>query len=87
MVAQVSYLGDPALHFWLTRSVARVLDVNLSDAIAQGRLTPNDYAEMVARCRQCPHVQDCQLWLATEGAQAAEAPTHCAHKPVLDDLQ
>ena len=37
-------LGDPSLHFWLTRSVGRVMGVNFTVEMANQRLTPEDYA-------------------------------------------
>ena len=86
MSAQLSHLGDPALHFFLTRSVARACDVNLSDAMAQGRLSANEYADMVTRCRKCPYVGQCQQWLAKNGANAEHAPEGCAHRALLDNL-
>ncbi|HKK85916.1 MAG TPA: DUF6455 family protein [Roseovarius sp.] len=86
MTAQVSHLGDPNLHFWLTRSVARAVRVNLSDALAAGQITPNLYAEMVTKCRRCPHVATCEAWLAQNGAGAQEVPAHCANASILNAL-
>jgi hypothetical protein len=86
MTAQASYLGDPNLHFWLTRSVARAVRVNLSDALAAGRLTPREYTDMVTNCRRCPHVETCTAWLAENAAGAPEVPAHCANAGPLNAL-
>ena len=86
MTAQVSRLGDPNLHFWLTRSVARTVRVNLSDALTAGKITPTDYADMVTRCRRCPNVATCEAWLAENGAGAREVPAHCANADILNAL-
>lgn len=79
-------LGDPAIHFWLTRSAARAMGVNLSEAMAAGRLSPQDYCEMVMACRGCGHVLPCQEWLATEAIPRGAAYAACAHRPVLERL-
>jgi hypothetical protein len=76
----IMYLGDPARHFWMTRSVARVMGVSLSTAMAEGRLSSDEYAKMVTRCRACQQVADCELWLATVRNGPAEiAPVGCAN--------
>jgi len=86
MSAEIRHLGDPATHFWLTRSVARVMGVNLSEAMAMERLSAADYADMVNRCRTCPHVSTCQQWLGERRMQAAPAPDHCMHYERLSRL-
>ncbi|MCZ0813118.1 MAG: DUF6455 family protein [Pseudomonadota bacterium] len=86
MNAQVRYLGDPTLHFWLTRSVARAMNLNLSEAMTQGHLTARDYAEMVTRCRKCPHVEICEAWLATPAETSGAAPDHCRNAQALNAL-
>ena len=76
----VMYLGDPARHFWMTRSVARVMGFSLSDAMAKGRLSSEGYAQMVSRCRTCRQVSDCELWLASVRHGPAEiAPVGCVN--------
>mgnify|MGYP000441467491 CR=1 FL=1 len=86
MTARIAYLGDPTRHFWLTRSVARAIEVNLSEAMAQGLLSARGYAEMVTRCRRCPHVAECQSWLAENGGSATRAPAQCANRDTLNEL-
>lgn len=86
MSAKVNYLGDPNRAFWLTRSVARAIGVNLSEALHDGALTAGDYANMVTRCRMCPHSQTCETWLGVHGAGAERAPEHCANADLLNTL-
>jgi hypothetical protein len=86
MTAQLRTLGDPARHFWLTRSVARTLGVNLSDAMAGGDLTAGDYAALVNRCRTCQCADKCELWLATQSARPSEPPAHCPNAAALARL-
>lgn len=86
MTATIAYLGDVTRHFWLTRSVARAIDVNLAEAMGTGILSAADYAGMVTRCRMCPLVADCQAWLAEHGGSATQAPDHCVNAGVLNTL-
>jgi len=86
MTAHVAYLGDPTLHFWLTRSVARAMHVNLSEALAQAALSAKTYGDMITRCRTCQNVEDCEMWLAKCGGAAKRAPSFCAHADILNDL-
>ena len=85
-MGMVQPLGDPAKHFWLTRSVARAMGLSLSEAMAEGHLSANGYADLVTRCRTCPSVAQCEAWLATASGPGQEAPECCMHKELLDRL-
>ncbi|MGH1356180.1 MAG: DUF6455 family protein [Thalassovita sp.] len=80
-------LGDPARHFWLTRSVARSMGLNFSEALTEGRISPQGYAQLVTQCRKCPHVDQCESWLSQAGFGATEAPSHCPNAPILNGLK
>lgn len=86
MTAQIAHLGDPATHFWLTRSMARTLGVSFSEAMASGALSAADYAQMVTQCRKCPFVGECQAWLGAQGGLAMQAPEFCCHAKALMEL-
>jgi hypothetical protein len=86
MTLEMAHLGDPNLHFWLTRSMARAVRVNLSDALAAGQITPTHYTDMVTKCRRCPHAVACQAWLAENAAGASKVPSHCANADILNTL-
>ncbi len=79
-------LGDIEKHFWLTRSVARCIGLSLSEAMADGRLSPQGYAELVTQCRAADCSERCALWLAEQQVQATSAPPFCANAQTLDDL-
>ena len=70
-------LGDPDRHFWLFRSVARVIGLNLGEAVSQGTLEREDYRAIVNRCRTCPMVSSCEAWLAASGGSASTPPQGC----------
>ena len=77
-------LGDPDRHFWLVRSVARVMSLNLGAAVARGDLEREAYRGIVNRCRRCPLVAQCESWLAASGGLSATPPPGCA---VASDLE
>ncbi len=79
-------LGDPELHFWLTRSVARVMGVNLSEAMASGHLSAQEYSALVTSCRGCAFVEACTCWLAEQATITPTAPPGCANAKVLERL-
>lgn len=79
-------LGSAELHFWLNRSVARAVDVNLSEAMAEGTLTEQGYAAMVTRCRQCQQVEACQAWLAA-GCTHDTPPEFCLNGQEISHLK
>ncbi|SDW68996.1 hypothetical protein SAMN05444358_1011512 [Ruegeria halocynthiae] len=79
-------LGEIEEHFWLTRSVARCMGISLSEAMAENKLSPYDYAQMVTRCRGAACNEHCQIWLAAQQAQAATAPEFCVNAEVLNSL-
>ena len=79
-------LGGYEAHFWLTRSVARVIGVNLSDAMAEGHLTPEAYAGLVTACRRAPCAGRCAAWLADQSASADAPPPFCANARALSAL-
>jgi len=79
-------LGDPQLHFWLTRSVGRVMGLNFSEEMAKDRLSPKAYVDMVTECRGCPKVTSCQSWLSEQSDLTRRAPPGCRNSKVLEGL-
>ncbi len=82
-----SVLGDVEKHFWLTRSVARCMNVSLSEAMAEGRLTADQYAELVTRCRASHCSGQCAIWLSEQQAEAQSAPEFCPNADLLNALK
>lgn len=80
-------LGDVSRHFWLTRSVARSMGISFSEAMADGRLSPEAYAALVTRCRAGGCQEACALWLAHQAGGAEAAPEHCVNAAVLNALR
>ena len=80
-------LGDIERHFWLTRSVARTIGVSFTEALAEKRLTEEDYAELVTRYRAVECTEPCQLWLACQQGRAEAAPEFCTNAEMLNSLR
>ncbi|WP_120632091.1 DUF6455 family protein [Ruegeria sp. EL01] len=79
-------LGDIEKHFWLTRSVARCVGISLTEAMADGQLSPEGYAELITRCRRCLNGGRCEIWLATQQEWAGLVPDFCANADALNAL-
>jgi hypothetical protein len=80
-------MGGADRHFWLTRSMARMIGVNLSRAMAAGRLTPQGYAEMVSHCRCASSCDRCVEWLAAQSGRAEAVPDFCVNAGRLNALR
>lgn len=73
--------------FWMSRSVARVMGLNLSRAMSEGRLSPDEYAELVTLCRSADCHDACMRWLASQtGARPEGPPEYCACGGILKRL-
>ena len=73
--------------FWIARSVARVLGIDLTDAMTEGRFDRSGYAELVARCEACALATGCQLWLARQAALADRPIEGCANRVAFEALR
>ena len=80
-------LGHPERHFWLTRSVARVMGLNLSECIHSGHLSAQDYSAMVTHCRTCAHADACERWLARQFNESETGPKDCVNADILCQLR
>lgn len=80
----IGYVEAPQA-WGMTRGMARVLGVNLTNAILDGWMTRTELALLVDRCQECPHSRDCIGWLATVSTSAT-LPAYCANKLPLESL-
>ncbi|MDV7270424.1 DUF6455 family protein [Thioclava sp. A2] len=78
--------GNIDLNFWLTRSLARKMGVNLTEAMHSGFLTQEDFAQMITACRCCAHGETCLAYLSESGGPAETAPECCSNKEILGEL-
>ena len=83
----ILHLGDPDRHFWLVRSVARVIGVSLGQAMVEGALEQEECRRMINRCRTCALVSACETWLADSGGHADAPPPGCVVSTDLNRLK
>lgn len=77
-------------HAALMNRMAETLGVDLTEAIADGRLPAEAWREAVVRCTGCSDPEGCQHWLAEhaedEPAPAA-APGYCRNRDLMQSLR
>lgn len=81
----ISYMDAPRA-WGYTRGVARVVGVNLTDAVLEGWLSRDDLGQIVDRCLGCGQVSPCMDWLART-ARADHLPVYCPNKPAIEALK
>ena len=70
-------------HFWLTQGMARIAGVNLTEAIAAGRMTRGDLARLVVQCAGCEFSEACVRWMADGLHLGDTPPAYCLnHEPI-----
>ena len=80
----LGYPEDPKA-WWLTRGMARISGVNLSQAIVEGWLNRAELEAMIARCAACDRRTDCEAWLAASGVKHA-IPDFCPNRSAIEAL-
>ena len=80
-------LGDPTMHFYITRGVARAMGISLSEAMHSGQLKPEGYAAMVTACRGCALLEACQQWLGQQATISPTPPPGCYNGEALSRLK
>jgi hypothetical protein len=71
--------------WWLTRGMARLIGVNLPQAVVEGWLSREELATLVMRCESCTCHGPCDSWLAQPSHDEA-VPGFCPNKPGLEAL-
>ncbi len=79
-------LGDIRHHFWLAQSMAKVTGADLNHAIHEGRITQEDWADAVTRCRGCDWAGSCENWLRAQGGTLTRAPENCVNAGLFTRL-
>lgn len=69
----------------LTQGMARVLGVNLTDAVIDGWMSRGELAGLVNRCQACGQDGECVDWLART-AKAKVLPSCCVNKRAIEAL-
>jgi len=79
-------LGDARAHFWRVIKMAKACEVDLSAALDEDKINIAEYAEMIAGCRSCADVEQCDRLLADQ-AQVGQAPEYCVNNQTFARLR
>lgn len=79
-------LGDIRHHFWLSQAMAKATGIDLAHAVHAGRVTQENWANSVTRCRGCAWAGCCADWLAEQGEDRVSAPADCANSAFFQRL-
>lgn len=79
-------LGDIRHHFMLSQAMAKATGADLAHAVHEGRITQEDWADTVTRCRGCDWAGSCEAWLAAQGEAVVKAPLACANASLFERL-
>jgi GTP cyclohydrolase III len=76
-------------HAALMNRMAETLGVDLTQAIADGRMPAEAWREAVVRCTGCSDPEGCQHWLADHAADETppEAPGYCRNRALMQSLR
>jgi len=64
-------------HAELVGQMARARDVDLTEAMLQGKLTEEAYRSAVIRCTHCESPEACAEWLRDHPDSATTTPEYC----------
>lgn len=79
-------LGNEIDHYWMLTDMAAATRTGLVAAWQDGRLSEEDWAEMVLTCRACRWATACRDWLDKVGT-AEVPPAMCANRDTLARLK
>ncbi|WP_302477484.1 DUF6455 family protein [Ruegeria arenilitoris] len=75
----MNVLGQTMKHVRLVLRMGQATGVDLVNAHRTGRLSPDEWARMVGRCRGCEWACDCSDWQTHRGDRV-EAPETCPNR-------
>ena len=79
-------LGKEIDHYWMLTDMAAATQSGVVAAHQDGRLSQQDWSDMVQRCRACDWADGCRDWMTKVG-QADVAPARCRNREVLSGLK
>lgn len=77
-------LGDENRHYWMAVKMAKATGTDLQSALEEGRISHQDWADLVQRCRGCAWVEGCACWMARQEAGTAEVPQACPNAATFE---
>ena len=74
-------------HSGLIGSMAETVQVDLSEALASGRISGQELRNAVVSCMGCEGAGDCAGWLEAHQDGAEAAPAYCRNGALMDRLR
>lgn len=68
-------LGDAMQHLQLLVRMGKHLGADLVEAFEAGKISPEDWAEMITSCRGCDAPEHCRTWLECQERAEGEVKT------------
>lgn len=79
-------LGEARPHYWLTLEMAKTCGVDLGQAMRDGILREDEYAQAITRCRTCAKPSACRAWLSSRET-ADTPPGYCRNGALFAELR
>ncbi|MEP4036216.1 DUF6455 family protein [Pseudophaeobacter sp.] len=85
-------LGDAMQHLQLLARMGKHLGADLVEAFEAGKISPEDWAEMITYCRGCDAPEHCRAWLDSQERAEGEVkvdlpPSYCCNAARLLKLR
>ena len=84
---EMGFLNKLDKHSGLIGSMAETVQVDLSEALATGRISGQELRNAVVSCMGCEGVSDCEGWLAAHAEGAEVTPAYCRNGALMDRLR
>ena len=85
---RVRPLGDEKRHYWLALGMAQASGADLQRALDEGRITHQDWAYVVERCRGCAWAEGCSCWMSAQEPDAvASVPQACPNAAFFESVR
>ncbi len=73
-------------HATLMDDMATTVDVDLEQAMLEGRMTMDQLSDAVLSCTGCTHPQECARWQAAQTGPVSATPEYCRNGDMLGRL-
>lgn len=85
-------LGDAMQHLQLMARMGKHLGTDLAEAFEAGKISAEDWAEMITSCRGCDAPEGCRRWLedqdrAEDAEKSPVPPGYCCNAARLLSLR
>ncbi|MCT4556753.1 MAG: DUF6455 family protein [Pelagimonas sp.] len=80
-------MGPTNTHFWLLQRMAKTTGVDLVTAYDRDILAPQEWADLVTRCRTCQWAEGCGRFLSEQALTERPLPDNCVNGKALNTIK